>query len=351
MTLAGMLIVRRRVSADVFLARKWIFIGALVALVASSASASPSFDCTKAKRPDEVAICANPYLAQTDLETTTAYESFKARNRKKAISIAKAFLARRHACGADEACIALSQQWALIQFEASPANKIEPVVSGTTANPPKPDPAMAVTNPWPAAFARRDFRLGMSLREFRSAPYPDPDKNPNAYLVCSNDPRAEQLGYSSARLYPDKLAAAGVVFCSYFYDVQMSYGSPMVMEAGIVLGDVSVMTGFYFIPDDAGVQRLFWISTEGPSDSFASLQQLMRKAYGEPTQRVETWQNKLGNKFENDVLTWSNSSSQIEFRHYGSTINKFELRHTLTPLWDKLSKSLDVQNSDAAKKL
>lgn len=313
-------------------------------------AASPSFDCSKAKKSDEIAICKNDQLSQNDRRTTELFLQLKKKNRGEALKIARQFLERRHSCGSDIGCIGEFQDAAIADFEGA-LGRPSLNESQAAIAPAQPTKHVSAPNPWPDAYSRRNLQLGMSLSDFKDQPYPDPDRNPNAYSVCSNEAKANDLGYTSARLFSDAFKAAGMVLCAYFYDYQIGSGSAMVMDAGVVLGDDSVSTSFYFIPDDSGTLRLFWITTEGPSEWFMSLQQTMRKAYGEPQHRVETWQNKIGNAFDNDVLTWTSSSSQIEFKHYSSTINKFALRHTLTPLWAKLSKLLEAQDDEAAKKL
>ncbi|MEI5680447.1 MULTISPECIES: hypothetical protein [unclassified Mesorhizobium] len=189
------------------------------------------------------------------------------------------------------------------------------------------------------------------MKAFKQTPYPDESEAPGAAPVCSNDKRANDSGYSSVPLYSDAFEAAGMVKCVFFYDAPMSGGAPMALEAGVGLAGTRLNTEFYFIPDDRGTLRLFWIITNGPAEIFNSLQQTMKKAYGEPRHRVEVWQSQGGNKLDNDIYTWSNSSSQIEFRHFGNRLTIFELQHTLTSLWDKLSKILDDLDTEAAKKL
>ncbi len=47
--------------------------------------------------------------------------------------------------------------------------------------------ATALESPqWPDAYARRDYKLGMSLTDFRNFPYPDQEKWPNSYPIASS---------------------------------------------------------------------------------------------------------------------------------------------------------------------
>ncbi|MEO8666916.1 MAG: hypothetical protein ABI399_00250 [Bauldia sp.] len=79
-------------------------------LAASPASAA-SFDCGKAQKPDEFAICANPELSDLDVEMATLYgvrmEIPMMMGAKGAAQDEQvAFLQQRGACGGNVACIA-----------------------------------------------------------------------------------------------------------------------------------------------------------------------------------------------------------------------------------------------------
>ena len=88
-----------------------IFALAAVAFLACSAARAASFDCAKAAKPDELAICANPGLSDLDVEMATLY---RVRMEIPMMMGAKgtaqdeevAFLGRRGACGKNVACIA-----------------------------------------------------------------------------------------------------------------------------------------------------------------------------------------------------------------------------------------------------
>ena len=79
------------------------------AALASQAGAA-SFDCTKAKAPDEIAVCANPDLSALDSEMGGLWFAYSqipflmgmSGNRQDE---ARAFLQTRSACGANVACL------------------------------------------------------------------------------------------------------------------------------------------------------------------------------------------------------------------------------------------------------
>lgn len=89
-------------------------IAILTAAAALAALASPaaaaSFDCSKARAPDEIAICANPDVSALDSEMGGLWFAYSQipflmgmnGNRQDE---AHAFLATRAACGANVACL------------------------------------------------------------------------------------------------------------------------------------------------------------------------------------------------------------------------------------------------------
>lgn len=91
----------------------------VAAAMTTTALASPveaaSFDCTKAKAPDEIAVCANPDLSALDSEMGGLWFAYSqlpflmgmSGNRRDE---AHAFLQARAACGANVACLTTAYQ-------------------------------------------------------------------------------------------------------------------------------------------------------------------------------------------------------------------------------------------------
>ena len=80
-----------------------------VTLVAatSQSQAAPSFDCSKARLPDEKAICASADLSALDVALNDGYQRLIAKlGRATANKIHAPFLRQRHACKSDADCIA-----------------------------------------------------------------------------------------------------------------------------------------------------------------------------------------------------------------------------------------------------
>jgi uncharacterized protein len=84
-------------------------VAATLAALASPAAAA-SFDCSKARAPDEIAICANPGVSALDSEMGGLWFAYSQipflmgmnGNRQDE---AHAFLETRAACGADVSCL------------------------------------------------------------------------------------------------------------------------------------------------------------------------------------------------------------------------------------------------------
>jgi uncharacterized protein len=67
---------------------------------------NPSFDCRKARLPDEIAICQSPDLAELDLTMSAGYKVLRATKGKAyAEELGRPFLKLRMACGNDDQCI------------------------------------------------------------------------------------------------------------------------------------------------------------------------------------------------------------------------------------------------------
>jgi uncharacterized protein len=82
-------------------------------------AAAPSFDCSRARTTDEIAICGNPQLSELDRRTTAAFNSARASAGERAAKeIARRFLSSRQQCGADAKCIRRRQVEAIESNQA-----------------------------------------------------------------------------------------------------------------------------------------------------------------------------------------------------------------------------------------
>ena len=154
-------------------------------------------------------------------------------------------------------------------------------------------------------YAFRDIPLGITLEDFRKLPHPD--KTPNAQAVCE----------------PAKLKSlAGTVSCS-FYVVPVNRPPPnsnlaplptIPAIAPIVVGHTQAYVIFRFFadPNKGGAYCLFWVSVRTATERFSEFVQAYTEHFGKPTSvNNEPVQNKLGAKFDNHKVTWTNNESSI----------------------------------------
>src|SRR5688572_13692420 len=86
----------------------------LSSLAAPAALGQPSFDCGKAKNPDEKAICGDDRLAELDQAVNIAWQQARrAGGKSRALAAARNGQAARRACRSDRVCI-LDRQVELI---------------------------------------------------------------------------------------------------------------------------------------------------------------------------------------------------------------------------------------------
>ena len=100
---------------------------AVLALACSSfceraAAQAPSFDCSKARTPDELVICATPKLAEMDMLAAAGYAFLKAtRGGQFADQVGLTYWRLRLACGSDPSCILRRQIEAIKAYQAAGA--------------------------------------------------------------------------------------------------------------------------------------------------------------------------------------------------------------------------------------
>ena len=119
---------------------------ALLSICANPATAqSPSFDCGKARLPDEIAICQTPELAELDIVVAAAYAYLKTtRGRAYADQIGIPTWRLRQACQSEASCIRQRQIEAIRAYQAAGAPVSIPVWVGPeqgAAPPPAAEPA------------------------------------------------------------------------------------------------------------------------------------------------------------------------------------------------------------------
>jgi uncharacterized protein len=80
-----------------------------LAIVSSNLALAASFDCQKAQRPDEHAICASRELSEMDVEMAVRYEMLTGLvamgTRGDMQEEQRQWLQQREHCGSDQACL------------------------------------------------------------------------------------------------------------------------------------------------------------------------------------------------------------------------------------------------------
>ncbi|URK87070.1 hypothetical protein LP421_24945 [Rhizobium sp. RCAM05350] len=117
---------------------KQMLVALVLMLVSGTSGAAAGFDCAKASTVDEHIVCDVPQLSQLDSLLQPAYLEAKAALPDENVPrMARDFLADRHACAADRACILSTYLGALDGYNDLGATVDIPLIS-----PPKPLPAV-----------------------------------------------------------------------------------------------------------------------------------------------------------------------------------------------------------------
>lgn len=122
----------------------------LAMLTVGASAPGPSFDCSRAGTPTEIAICATPSLAALDRALAEAWSASGRRADQTA------WLRSRDACGADVACLTQSMRARIVALGGSPAPALsagqleagQPATTGFSAFASAP--AAAATAPIPS---------------------------------------------------------------------------------------------------------------------------------------------------------------------------------------------------------
>ena len=83
----------------------------------------PSFDCSKAKKPTDMTVCANPGLVALDLKNMKHYKNAKSRDSTTTNKIFKASIKSKYACGTEVNCIKNVYQKSILNYGCVAAGK------------------------------------------------------------------------------------------------------------------------------------------------------------------------------------------------------------------------------------
>lgn len=202
---------------------------------------------------------------------------------------------------------------------------------------------------WDHAFARRNYRLGMTLSEFRAQKFPDQKYSPGAYAVCSNDPKAADWRYAYSQI-SDGLKKAGVIKCHYYF---FSSLTNRLESAELLAADWGTSTDFYFIkPQGAANYFLYKIISTSGQPIFTQLVQAYTAAMGKPPTIQKTpVENRLGATFENVIASWENTVSRIRLEKYYLDLDTLGIILTLKPLTQIVASRMSAVAKERAGRL
>jgi len=189
----------------------------------------------------------------------------------------------------------------------------------------------------------RDYKLGMTLDEFKALPYPELNEeitkksygselDPKTIRLVCSDQENEPYGM---KVYGHGLAPTGIrcmwrhsEYTSHLQGLSSGYKNP-AGGAWISVGAInSQEVEFDFGPDDAGVQRLYRIHTTGPNSRFDAELEAFTTKWGKPTSVTqEDLQNGMGNHFASGHVKWQNGVSTIELIQRVGDINTMSISY------------------------
>jgi uncharacterized protein len=118
---------------------------------------SPSFDCSKARHPDEFTICSTPQLAELDNLVAAAYAYLKStRSRPYADQVGIPFWRLRQACQSNPNCIRQRQIEALAAYQAAGAPVLLPRWVNSQEPPTSEGETLTTTPSVPPTYASQE---------------------------------------------------------------------------------------------------------------------------------------------------------------------------------------------------
>lgn len=219
---------------------------ALLALSSASAHADPSFDCSRARAPDEIAICADPRLAKLDSLAAQAFAGFEPsyQTRQK---VAELLLRDRSSCGSDKACIAAAQWNALETFGGDAPwvrDFVIPMIARKAAT--VADDAQAPFSAKPPSQPAQCLKTrisGISTRFGNPVGPANADEGISILYANGGDTYSYERGKEFARL----AVGQPIVLCL----VSTPYDCPAGDQRGIVYYALSPETGNSWVSSDA----------------------------------------------------------------------------------------------------
>jgi len=164
-----------------------------------------------------------------------------------------------------------------------------------------------------------DFKgvpLEISIDEFRSLPHPD--GNPYTKVACTGEKVRKPYGEFAppgVGIYDNTLIKIGVKRCVWLYSQD---DSSLYRSANDIVplkfansGYVAYDYQFDFVPDEAGVLRLYSIVAVSNTHAYADTVEALQIKYGAPKIEQSEVQNKMGGSFPQTTAVWDSTSSSI----------------------------------------
>lgn len=179
---------------------------------------------------------------------------------------------------------------------------------------------------WSNAYSRLNFKLGMTLDEFRSSRLPG---DSDAYPVCSDPPISQDEHKKMTFEFKQPFRDVKGITCVF---VHKGDGGDL-FQNDMDFGSTSTRHNyFYFYRFGSGGRYvLFQIEVWTPTvEKFGEIAEAYVKRFGQPKSvDVEDVQNGFGAVFHNEIVTFENNSSVIRLTKYDGSLDHFTTMYWL----------------------
>lgn len=190
------------------------------------------------------------------------------------------------------------------------------------------------------AYDLRGAKLGMTLDEFRSMPFPDQQGGREVNLICVG--ANQDFSMSFPRYSFDETdRELAVTKCSWAEKNSFPRDQNDIWrETHLVVGNLIAkdVTYSFIKSPDTGEQRLYDITVilggfNGYDNGFSTISKALVAKYGKPSS-IENGesQNKMGAKFSNTQMKWQNAESTIHLSERFTEIDNMFLNYSLNNL-------------------
>jgi len=190
-------------------------------------------------------------------------------------------------------------------------------------------------------YSLRGIQLGISVKNFKTIPYPDPNKykmNKGKVLsydfqnLCTGNSKVKDIRVQSILAVNAFEQKIGMKKCNFFWHTIVTEGEEYTIETPFFMANLKVKASFDFIPSATKPNEyvLFRISIDHPLDRWHHLTQALSKKYGEPTEHESTMaQNAFGTRYERHTARWRRDGSTISVWQNTTDLKKMNTTYTL----------------------